>query len=342
MKILKGIGVVIVLLIAIYVILGFIGPADYRVERSIEIEAPLSIVFDQTSKFENWGAWSPWAKIATDTKYTIENDNQEVGAKMSWESDHKDVGHGSMMISDVVKNEKVLYTLSFVKPFEMTSKGGFIYTQEASGINLVWYDSGDIPFFQRPMMLLLFDVEKKVGPMFEKGLADIKEICEKMNAEPSIEVSEETVERKSILYISESSSIMPDVIGEKMGAAYGEIMALMGVARLDMASAPMAITKKYSLEEMTCEFDAAIPVANLPEDLILDGRIEKGETYAGKALKTVHVGSYIKLKATYDGMLAYIKAKGYEINGNSWEEYIDDPAEVAEAERRTLIYFPVK
>jgi effector-binding domain-containing protein len=186
------------------------------------------------------------------------------------------------------------------------------------------------------------DIEEMMGPQFEEGLKNIKEICEKMKSEPTIEISEETVESKSILYISESSSIMPDAIGAKMGAAYGEIMALMGIARLDMASVPMAITKKYSLAEMSCEFDAAIPVINIPEDLILDGRIEKGESYAGKVLKTVHVGSYMKLKATYDGMLAYIDANGIERNGNSWEEYVDDPGEVEEAKRRTFIYFPIK
>jgi len=101
-------------------------------------------------------------------------------------------------------------------------------------------------------------------------------------------------------------------------------MALMGIAKLEITSAPIAITKNYSLLGMSCEFDAAVPVVNLPEELILDGRIQKGETYAGKVIKTMHIGSYVKLKATYDGLLAYIEANGYERNGYSWEEYVDE------------------
>jgi effector-binding domain-containing protein len=159
---------------------------------------------------------------------------------------------------------------------------------------------------------------------------------------PSLEVTEEVVESKPMLFISESSSLIPDIISAKMGAAYGEMMALIGVAGLEMTSAPIAITKKFSLEEMMCEFDAALIVANLPDELGLDGRINKGETYGGKALKTVHIGSYMTLKSTYDSFIAYIEANGYEINGDSWEEYIDDPMEVSESERRTNIYFPVK
>jgi effector-binding domain-containing protein len=339
MKFLKGAGIVIVVLIVIYMVLGLFGPTDYRVERSIKIKATPAVVYEQTTKFSNWAAWSPWAAADPEAKYSIKNEEQAVGSEMGWDGEIS--GKGFMTISDLEPSEKMVYKLTFIEPWEMSSIGGFNYTQEDGMVNLVWYDEGDIPFTQRPMMLFM-DLEEMMGPMFEEGLQNIKDICENMKTEPSIEISEETVESKSILYIAESSSLMPDAIGAKMGAAYGEIMALMGIARLDMASAPIAITKKYSLMDMSCEFDAAIPVKNLPEDLILDGRIEKGETYEGKTLKTVHLGSYIKLKATYDGMLAYIEANGYERNGNSWEEYVDDPGEVEETVRRTFIYFPIK
>lgn len=339
MKVLKGIGIFIVVLIVVYMVLGLFGPSDYRVTRSIKIESTVDVVFNQTSKFTNWAAWSPWAAEDPEAKYTIENDEQVIGAKLGWDGPIS--GVGSMTISEIIPNEKMVYELSFVEPWVMSSVGGFNYTQEDGVVNLEWYDEGDIPFTQRPMMLFV-DLEEMMGPMFERGLEGIKEISENKKAESTMDITEEVVESKSILYISESSSLIPDEISAKMGAAYGEIMALMGIAKLEMASAPIAITKKFSLMEMNCEFDAALTVVNLPEGLLLDGRIEKGETYAGKVLKTIHVGSYIKLKATYDGMLAYIDANGYERNGNSWEEYVDDPGEVEEDVRRTFIYFPIK
>jgi len=173
-------------------------------------------------------------------------------------------------------------------------------------------------------------------------LDEVEEVIDNTLTESTIEVSEETVISQSMLYISESSSLMPDDISAKMGGAYGELMALAGIAKLEMISPPIAITRKFSLSEMNCEFDAALIVADIPDALDLDGRIQKGETYAGKVLKTVHIGSYLTLKSTYDTMLAYIEANGYEKNGFSWEEYIDDPEEVAEEERRTNIYFPIK
>ena len=339
MKILKKIGIVVVVLVVIYVVLGLIGPSDYKVTRSIKIEAPVDVVFDQTSKFGNWAAWSPWAEEDPDAKYSIEKDDKAVGARMGWEGEIS--GKGSMTITEIVENEKMIYELSFVEPWVMSSVGGFIYTQEDGIVNLEWYDEGNIPFTQRPMMLFM-NLEEMMGPMFEKGLAGIKKISEEMKSEKSIEVTEEIVESKTILFIEESSSLVSGEIGEKIGGAYGEIMALMSVAKLETTSAPMNITRKFSLEEMQVDFSPAIVVNELPEGLELSGRIEKGETYAGKVVKTVHVGPYTNLKSTYDALIAYMVENGYEENGLSWEEYIDDPTLVAEEELRTNIYFPVK
>ena len=177
-------------------------------------------------------------------------------------------------------------------------------------------------------------------PLIDEELAAVEDPID-IESESKMEVSEEMVESKSILFIPESSSLIPSEVKTKIETAFGEIMALMSVAQIEMTEAPMSITKKFSLAEMMCEFDVAI-VAELPEGMEVFGRIEKGETYAGKALKTVHVGSPLGLKATYDELIAYIKDNGYEVNGNSWEVYIDDPTTIAEEVRRINIYFPVK
>ena len=341
MKIIKPIVIIVLVMASSFLVMGIFGPSNYKVMRAIKISAPIETVFNQTSVFANWGAWSHWSQMDTNAVYKIENDNQEPGAIMTWEGDI--TGKGIMTSTEVIENKKFWYTIEFIEPWYMagTSTGGFSYKNVGDSVLLTWTDEAPIGFLSRPMMLIM-SVEDQIGPMFEQGLLSIKEICENMEVESAIEITEEIVESKSILFISASSSLMPNEIGAKMGAAYGELMALMGIAKLEMPSAPIAITKKYSLTEMTCEFDAAVTVVNLPDELDLDGRIEKGETYGGKALKIIHIGSYVTLKTTYDTMLAYIEKNGYEKNGFSWEEYIDDPTEVVEEERRTNIYFPIK
>ncbi len=103
----------------------------------------------------------------------------------------------------------------------------------------------------------------------------------------------------------------------------------------------LAITNDFSMEDMTWVFDCAL-VGELPEGTELTGRIKSGITYAGKVIKGVHIGSYTESPTSYQAMEKYIKDNGLEQNGRSWEEYVDDPTAVEEAELRTFIYFPIK
>lgn len=342
MKILKKIGIVILVLVVIYLALGLIGPSGYKITRSIKIGAPVEVVFDQTTIYGNWAGWSPWAKLDPTSKYTIENDHQEIGAKMGWVGNPDLVGTGEMVTSKIEKNKQFLYDLTFISPWQMVSHGGFNYTQEGDSVLLEWFDTGEFEFMSRPMMLFM-DMEEQMGPSFEQGLADIKKICESNNTiVPSIEISEVEVTSIPILFIPLSSKLNSDSIGMKLGTAYGEIGRVLEENKVEMGGAPLAITTKFSMEDSLWEFKAGLPLAEANENIKLSGRVQSEMTYAGKAVRATHVGSYEQSANTYYALEDYLKANGLEQNGDSWEEYIDDPMEVNEAELRTFIYFPIK
>jgi len=186
MKIIKTIIIAILVVVASYFVLALFGPSSYKVTRTIKIAAPIDVVFDQTSIFANWNEWSPWAKLDANAKYTIENDNQKPGATMAWVGNPENVGSGIMTSTKVEKNKTFLYDLSFIEPFEMTSYGGFVYEELEGEVLVSWYDEGEFGFFIRPMMMFM-DMDAQLGSQFDKGLAGIKEICEKSKPIPSKE-----------------------------------------------------------------------------------------------------------------------------------------------------------
>ena len=87
-------------------------------------------------------------------------------------------------------------------------------------------------------------------------------------------------------------------------------------------------------------FDAAIPV-DRGDTTGADG-VRSLSSYAGKALKTTHVGAYDGLSKTYAQFHAYIAAHGYTAKGPLISAYVDDPGNTAADKLRTEVYAPIE
>lgn len=173
---LKKILVVVVALVAILVILGFMQPADYRVERSLVMAAPPQAAYDQVADFRKWQAWSPWTKRDPAMKSTIGGAPSGKGATWSWE-ETKDAGTGSMTITDATAPAAIAIDLVFSEPFESRVKVGFAFKPEGAGTHVTWWMSGQHNFVGR-MLCVFMDMDQMVGRDYEEGLAAIKAIVE--------------------------------------------------------------------------------------------------------------------------------------------------------------------
>ncbi len=60
---------------------------DFRVERSIQIDAPPVEVFDEVNSLRKWNAWSPWIARDPSIQNTYSGPDEGVGASVSWTSE---------------------------------------------------------------------------------------------------------------------------------------------------------------------------------------------------------------------------------------------------------------
>lgn len=177
MKLLISLIKILFVFAVLYLIAAFLGKSSYRVERETVVNAPQKLVYNQISIFRNWDKWSPWVEKDPTVQNTYEGADGEVGAVMHWKGNEEISGTGSIKIEATNAPASMYYHLSFKEPFEMQSKGGFKLSAESDDKTRInWFDQGDIPFIFRPMMMFM-DMDKQMGPDFERGLFKLDSVC---------------------------------------------------------------------------------------------------------------------------------------------------------------------
>ena len=68
MKALKIIGIIVLILILAVAVLTFVAPTDFKLERSVEINAQKETVHKHLLYFEKSNKWSPWAELDPNQK----------------------------------------------------------------------------------------------------------------------------------------------------------------------------------------------------------------------------------------------------------------------------------
>jgi uncharacterized protein YndB with AHSA1/START domain len=174
---LKIIGIIVAVLIAGVLIFATTKPDTFGVQRSASIKAPPEKVFALINDFKAWGAWSPWEKKDPAMKRTFGTTTAGKGATYAWDG-NKDVGQGSMEITDAVPSSKIALKLDFIKPFEGHNTVDFTLEPKGDMTNVTWMMQGPAPYLSK-LIQVFCDMDAMVGKDFEAGLTNLKAAAEK-------------------------------------------------------------------------------------------------------------------------------------------------------------------
>jgi hypothetical protein len=168
---LKKIAIVVVLILAGFA--GFVAtrPADFRLSRARTMAAPPEVVHAYVNDFKKWPEWSPWEKLDPAMKRELSGAAAGPGAVYFWTGNDA-VGEGRMTITDSQAPRSVTIRLEFLKPFAATNTTQFDFAPSGAGTAVTWTMTGRHNFISKAMCVFM-DMEKMVGPDFEKGLIQL-------------------------------------------------------------------------------------------------------------------------------------------------------------------------
>src|SRR5262245_11428794 len=92
---------------------GFVLPDKAQVARSTVKNAQPATIFAVVSDLRRSKDWSPWFALDPQMAVTFEGEGAGVGQKMSWSSQHPNVGTGSQQTTGLVENKQVVAALDF-------------------------------------------------------------------------------------------------------------------------------------------------------------------------------------------------------------------------------------
>lgn len=173
----KTIAIVVVVALAALLAFAATRPDTLRVERRTSIKAPPEKIFPLIQDLHAWRAWSPYETKDPAMKRTYSGAASGPGATYAWEG-NKEVGQGSMQITDTAAPSKLTLRLDFLEPFEAHNTVDFTLQPQGDATEVTWAMHGPCPFVSK-LMGVFFDMDKMIGTDFEAGLAKLKTVAEK-------------------------------------------------------------------------------------------------------------------------------------------------------------------
>lgn len=110
-------------------------------------------------------------------------------------------------------------------------------------------------------------------------------------------------------------------------------------SRLGLQVAGRPLTHFIETDDAGFRFDAMLPVDRPPAaGAPLPADIRASRTPAGNALRFTHKAPYDDIDSTYEGITAYLDAKGLTVRDQFIEEYVSEAKDAAEPTFEVNIY----
>lgn len=167
-KIMLVIGVVILIVLIVPIFL----PTHFSMSRTVEIQAPVGVVFSKLTDLREYVKWNPFPEGDPTNKTNVTGDG--LNSSLIWKGDK--TGEGKMTITNIKSEKDIAIKMEFYKP--MSGEGVVHWITNAktdSKTEMVWTFDQDLSYFNRYFGLMM---DAMMGKHFEKGLLNLKDLLE--------------------------------------------------------------------------------------------------------------------------------------------------------------------
>lgn len=341
MKVLKWIGIILLVVIVVGLIASLILPKEIEAKQSVTIDASPEVVWPMIASLKAQGEWSPWLEMDPDAEVEYSGEPATVGSKQMWDG-NEDMGKGMQEITAIEPMKKVESHLTFMEPREAEGDAWITLEEDGEGSKVTWGLHTDMPI-PFNLIMRLAGMKGMIEKDYKKGLDKLKEMAEAQAAMPNNEVDGYTIEtqdREAKTYLAVRGTVSFANMGEYFETNMPALGAELGKQQLQMAGPPSGIYWSWDEEKGEADMAVAMPIAG-------EAKAEDPFTIinlpASEVLTADYYGAYDKMESVYVALDKYMEQNNIEAGEVAMEEYITDPmAEPDTAKWLTKVYFYIK
>jgi len=321
MKALKIVLIILGVLVFITLLLGFVGPKKYQVERTAVIAASPEVVWPYTSSGKAFQEWSPFRKM--DTTATVEFFGTEgsVGSGFKWEG--KKSGKGEQTYTVLEPGKTATSHLKFYTPFGLMESDAYMNLEpDPGGTKLTWGVMGENNFVGR-IMQSMSNMDKMMGPIFEDGLNDLNTLVVSRSSSTPSPYEVASVDFPGATYLGVRSSVKMADIGPFYEKTIPAVFEAAKKGNMQMMGMPSGLYYTWDEEKGMADLLAGLPVN---ADAKAPAGMEVVTIAPGKAAVIKYMGGYNGLGAAHMAMDNYFKNNNLQQTSPVIEEYVTDPS----------------
>lgn len=298
MRILKYIFLLVLLSLVALSIFVATQKGDFIVERSKVINSPKSAVFNYVNDFRNWEDFGSWITENPETKINYSQNTVGNGALYSWEGKN---GNGDMQTLFVKENDSISQKMNYNG---VNSEVYWYFKDTIGGTKVTWKTEGKMSFLSKIYTAFNGSVEKMIGKIHEKSLANLDRRLDYEINTFNIKVNGSTAKSEKF-YLAQSFTSDLSKINKNAQIVFNKIIGFCKKNNLTLNGNPFVIYHTFDKVNKLAKASFCVPIkeqiyTSSGSD-ILSGKLESFQ-----AIKTTLTGDYSHREKALDKTTQYL------------------------------------
>lgn len=298
MRILKYIFLLLLLSMVALSIFVATQKGDFTIERSKIINSPKSAVFNYVNDYRNWADFGSWATEDPEMKMIYPQVTAGKGASYSWEG--KD-GTGEMQTIFVKENDSISQKMNFNGTL---SSVFWSFKDTIGGTKVTWKTTGEMSFLFKVYTAVNGGVDKVIGTMYEKSLANLDKSLDYEINTFSLKVNG-LVKKPQLFYLAQTFTSELSKINKNTKIVLPTLVTFCKENNIESNGNPFIIYHTYDKLKGIAKISICLPIEK--EIFISYGSdIASGKLEASEGVATELTGDYSHMNDGYEKSLAFL------------------------------------